>query len=36
MNCPCCGTKMEKTGEMENSIIMKCKECGLSDTVLKS
>jgi len=27
---------MEKEKELENSILMKCKECGLSDTRVKS
>jgi len=36
MNCPCCGSVMEKKDDLGNSILFKCKECGLSDTVLKS
>jgi hypothetical protein len=36
MNCPCCGAKMEKSQDLESSVMMKCTECGLSDTVLKS
>jgi len=36
MNCPCCGSKMEKSQDLGNSILMKCSGCGLSDTVLKS
>ena len=35
VNCPCCGGMMEKVQDLETSILMKCKECGLSDTVLK-
>jgi RNase P subunit RPR2 len=35
MNCPCCGGVMEKTRDLETSVLMKCKECGLSDTILK-
>jgi len=27
---------MEKTKELENTILMKCVECGLSDTVTKT
>ena len=36
MKCPCCGEDMEKEKELEKTIIMKCKGCGLSDTSLKS
>ena len=36
MQCPCCGSKMEQEKELEHSILMKCKECGLSDTRVKS
>lgn len=36
MICPCCGSKMEKTQDLGNSVLMKCAECGLSDTSLKS
>jgi len=35
MNCPCCGGVMEKAQDLEASVLMKCKECGLSDTVLR-
>jgi len=27
---------MEKEKELENTVLMKCKECGLSDTQVKS
>ena len=36
MICPCCGSEMKKERELENSFIMKCSECGLSDSVFKS
>lgn len=36
MNCPCCGSPMKKEKELENSFLMKCTECGISDTRLKS
>ena len=36
MICPCCGSEMKKEKELENTTIMKCVDCGLSDTVVKS
>jgi len=36
MKCPCCGKDMQKIKDLEKSILMKCVQCGLSDTVLKS
>jgi len=36
MNCPCCGAQMKKERELDTTIIMKCVECGLSDTQVKS
>jgi len=36
MKCPCCGSEMKKEKELENSFLMKCAECGLTDTRLKS
>ena len=36
MKCPCCGSEMKKEKELQNSILMKCVECGLSDTTIKS
>jgi len=36
MICPCCGSEMKKEQELEKSILVKCSECGLSDTQLKS
>lgn len=36
MKCPCCGSEMKKEKELENSILMKCISCGISDTRLKS
>jgi hypothetical protein len=36
MKCPCCGSEMQKAKDLENSILMKCSGCGLSDTVVKS
>ena len=35
MQCPCCGAKMEKSQELEKSFLMRCTQCGLSNTVLK-
>jgi hypothetical protein len=31
----CCGTDMLPDKELENTIIYKCKECGLTDSRLK-
>ncbi len=36
MKCACCGSEMKVEKELENSVLMKCVECGLSDTRLKS
>lgn len=36
MNCPCCGSSMKKEKELEKTLVMKCVDCGLSDTVLKN
>ena len=35
MKCACCGANMLPDKESENTIIYKCKECGLSDSRLK-
>jgi hypothetical protein len=35
MKCACCGAEMLPDKEMENTIIYKCKECGLSDSRMK-
>jgi DNA-directed RNA polymerase subunit M/transcription elongation factor TFIIS len=32
MKCACCGADMLPDKELENTIIYKCKECGLSDS----
>ncbi len=32
--CPCCGSEMKSTKVTEKSSIIKCSECGLSDTRL--
>ena len=34
--CPCCGSEMKIEKVMEKSSIIKCSECGLSDTKLNS
>jgi len=36
MKCPCCGSEMKMEKELENTVIMKCVDCGLSDTKVKS
>jgi hypothetical protein len=35
MKCACCGVDMLPDKELENTIIYKCKECGLTDSRLK-
>jgi DNA-directed RNA polymerase subunit RPC12/RpoP len=35
MKCACCGADMLSDKELENTIIYKCKECGLTDFRLK-
>jgi hypothetical protein len=35
MKCACCGAEMLPDKELENTIIYKCKECGLTDSRLK-
>lgn len=35
MICPCCGTEMVQDTDIGNSIIYKCKGCGLTDSRLK-
>ena len=35
-NCPCCGSKMKVDKVLERSTIIRCTECGLSDTRLNS
>lgn len=34
--CPCCGSEMKIEKVLEKSSIIKCSECGLSDTKLNS
>lgn len=36
MECPYRGYKIKKEKELQNSILMKCVSCGISDTRLKS
>jgi uncharacterized Zn finger protein len=36
MKCPCCGSEMKVEKELGKSVLMKCTDCGLSDTKLKS
>ncbi len=36
MKCACCGGEMLIEKETEKTISLKCKECGLSDSKLKS
>jgi uncharacterized Zn finger protein len=35
VKCACCGGDMLLDKDIGNSIVYKCKECGLSDTRLK-
>lgn len=32
ISCPCCGSKMKVDKILENTTIIRCTECGLSDT----
>ena len=34
--CPCCGSAMKVDSVLENTTIIRCTECGLSDTKLNS
>jgi hypothetical protein len=34
--CPCCGSDMKVDKVLENTTIVRCTECGLSDTKLNS
>lgn len=34
--CPCCGSEMRVDRVLENTTIIRCVECGLSDTKLNS
>lgn len=34
--CPCCGSEMKVEKELENTTIIRCTECGISDTRLNS
>lgn len=34
--CPCCGSEMKTVKILEKSYVIKCPECGLSDTRLNS
>ena len=35
MKCPCCGSEMLSHEEISKAIVFKCKECGLSNSILK-
>lgn len=35
-SCPCCGSKMKVDQVLENTTVLRCSECGLSDTRLNS
>ena len=35
-SCPCCGSEMKVEKELENTTIIRCTECGISDTRLNS
>jgi hypothetical protein len=34
ISCPCCGSKMRIDKILENTTIIRCTECGLSDTTI--
>ena len=36
VSCPCCGSKMKADKILENTTIIRCTECGLSDTRINS
>lgn len=36
MKCACCGGEMVADRELEKTIIYKCTECGLSNSVIKN
>jgi hypothetical protein len=36
LKCECCGGEMTAEQELEKTIIYKCTECGLSNSVLKN
>lgn len=36
ISCPCCGSEMKVEKELENTTIIRCTECGISDTRLNS
>ena len=36
ISCPCCGSNMEVEKILENSTLIRCIQCGLSDTRLNS
>ena len=36
INCPCCGSEMKVDRVLEKTTIMRCPECGISDTRLNS
>lgn len=35
MKCACCGSEMLPHEESSKTIVFKCKECGLSNSILK-
>jgi hypothetical protein len=36
VRCACCGGEMVLKNELKVAVVYECKECGLSDTRLKS
>ena len=36
ISCPCCGSQMNVDKVLENTTVLKCTECGLSDTRVNS
>jgi transcription elongation factor Elf1 len=36
ISCPCCGSEMKVDQVLEKSTIIRCTECGISDTRLNS
>ncbi|MFZ8908419.1 MAG: hypothetical protein ACO2YR_05825 [Nitrosopumilaceae archaeon] len=36
ISCPCCGSQMKIDKVLENTTVLKCSGCGLSDTRVNS
>jgi len=35
MKCPCCGGEMTASQVLDRTVIYKCSQCGLSNSILK-